>query len=146
MSLKNKILRKLRGGLYLEDYINRGLVVGENFNMQHGCIIDDSHCNLIKIGNNVTLAPNVHILAHDASTKMFLGFVKFGKVNIGNNVFIGAGTIILPGVNIGNRVVIGAGSVVTKDIEDNSVYAGNPAKKIYSLDEYLEKCKKGKSK
>ena len=62
-----------------------------------------------------------------------------GRVRIGNHVFVGAGAIILPNVTIGNNVIIGAGSVVTKDIPDNSVCAGNPAKVIRNLDEYIAK-------
>ena len=54
-------------------------------------------------------------------------------------MFIGAGTIVLPGVEIGNRVVIGAGSVITKSIPENSVVVGNPAKAICTYDEYMEK-------
>ncbi|WP_253200562.1 DapH/DapD/GlmU-related protein [Clostridium sp. CF012] len=99
-----------------EQLIKMGLKVGKNFNRLGGCIIDDSHCWLITIGDNVTLAPRVHILAHDASTKMYLDVTKIGLVDIGNNVFIGAGSIILPNVKIGNNVIIGAGSIVTKDI------------------------------
>ena len=55
------------------------------------------------------MAPHVQILAHDASTKRYLGYTKIGRVLIGNNVFVGAGTIILPSVAIGNNVIIGAG-------------------------------------
>lgn len=54
-------------------------------------------------------------------------------------MFVGAGSIILPGVHVGNRVIIGAGSIVTKDIPDNSVAVGNPAKVICPIDEYLDK-------
>ncbi len=121
--------------------IKKGLTVGSNVFVNFGCIIDESFCWLISIGNNVTLAPNVHILAHDASTKKELGFTKIGGVKIGNNVFIGAGTIVLPGVEIGNRVVVGAGSVVTKSIPENSVAVGNPAKVICTYDEYMQKQK-----
>lgn len=117
----------------------RGLSVGKNFQMMQGCIIDDSHCFLITIGDDVTLAPNVHILAHDASTKNALGYTVIKPVTIGNNVFIGAGSIILPGVTIGDNVVVAAGSVVTKDIPDNSVVAGNRYLKSY--EEYIEKRK-----
>lgn len=66
--LKNFILY-FRGEVSTEKLIKMGLKVGENFNRQSGCIIDYAHCWLISIGNNVTLAPRVHILAHDASTK-----------------------------------------------------------------------------
>ena len=82
-----------------------GFVHGKNLNTQHGVIIDPGHCWLIECGDNVTLAPYVHILAHDASTKIPLGYTKIGKVTIGNNVFIGAGTTVLPGVTIGDNIV-----------------------------------------
>jgi maltose O-acetyltransferase len=116
-----------------------GMKIGSNFHMLEGCIIDDSHYWHIEIGNNVTLAPRVHILAHDASTKMHLNYTKVKNVTIGNKVFIGAGSIIMPGVTIGNSVIVGAGSVVTRDLADSSVYAGNPAKLICGIDEYLRK-------
>ena len=115
----------------------KGLIVGKNINIQAGSIIDINHCFLISIGDNCTLAPNCHILAHDASTKKFINYTKIGRVSIGDNVFIGAGAIILPNVKIGNNVIIGAGSVVSKNVSDNCVVAGNPAKFINSLDDYL---------
>lgn len=101
--------------------------------------IDISHCFLIEIGNNVTLAPNSIILAHDASTKNYIGYTKIGNVKIGDNVFIGAGAIVLPNTEIGDNVVIGAGSVVTKNIPSNCVAYGIPAEKIYDLNDYLFK-------
>lgn len=122
-------------------YLKRGgVIVGKNFSMQQGCIIDDSHCWMITIGDNVTLAPNVHILAHDASTKQELGYTIVKPVKIGSNVFIGAGSIILPGVTIGDRVIIGAGSVVTKDVPSNSVACGNRI--IKSYDQYIKEKKR----
>ena len=62
--------------------------------------------------------------------KKFLGYSRVGAVNIGNDVFVGTDAVILPGVSIGNQVIVGACSIVTKDIPDNSVVAGNPAKII----------------
>ena len=115
----------------------KGLKVGSNFHIQQGCIIDESHSYHIEIGNDVSLAPNVHILAHDASTWWFLEHTKIKNVKIGNTVFIGAGSIVMPGVTIGNNVIVGAGSVVTKDIADNCLFAGNPAKFIMFTDEYI---------
>jgi len=91
-----------------------------------------------EIGDNVTLAPNVTILAHDASMKNTLNFTKIAKVKIGNNVFIGANSVILPGISIGDNVIIGAGSVVSKSIPSNSVAAGNPCKVIKSFDQFIE--------
>lgn len=61
---------------------------------------------------------------------------------VGNDVYIGNNVIFLPGVTIGNNVVIGAGAVVSKDLSDNSVAVGVPARVIKSADEYLEKLKK----
>ena len=140
--LIKEFIYRLRGDHTTENLVKRGLKVGQNFQRLHGSIIDPAHCWLITIGDNVTLAPNVHILAHDASTCFDLGYAKIGRVNIGNNVFIGAGSIILPNVNIGNKVIIGAGSVVTGDIDNNTVCAGNPAKVICSYEDYINKYKK----
>lgn len=123
----------------IEHYRKNGMKVGSNFHMLEGCIIDDSHYWLIEIGDNVTLAPRVHLLAHDASTKMHLNYTKIKNVTIGNKVFIGAGSIVMPGVTIGDNVIIGAGSVVTRDVDPDSVYAGNPAKRICGIEEYLAK-------
>lgn len=136
------IRRRLMNEPNLKKLKKAGLKVGENFSMQEKCIIDKSHCWLITIGDDVTLAPRVHILAHDASTKRHLNYAKIGLVNIGNKTFIGAGSIILPNVTIGSNCIIGAGSVVTKNIPDSSVAVGNPAKVICSTDEYLNKQRK----
>jgi maltose O-acetyltransferase len=123
----------------LKEYIKRGLVVGKNFNMLNEVIIDYSHIWHIEIGDDVTLAPRVHILAHDASTKKHLNYTRIGKVKIGNRVFIGAGSIILPGVTIGNDVIIGAGSIVSRDIPDGQLVAGNPARFICTIDDFLQR-------
>lgn len=132
---------RLRGEYTTEKLIKMGMKVGKNFGRLNGVILDPSHCWLIEIGDNVTMAPRVHILCHDASTKVHLGYTKIGKVTIGNNVFIGAESVVLPNVKIGNNVIIGANSTITKDIPDNSVAVGNPAKVICSLEEYLQKQK-----
>lgn len=138
--LIRKILEYLRGEpQHIEKLLKRGLKIGKNFKRMGGVIIDPSHCYHITIGDNVILAPRVHILAHDASLGLFAGKTRAANVTIGNRVFVGAGSIVLPGVHIGNNVIIGAGSIVTKDIPDNSVAAGNPARVISSIDAYLEK-------
>jgi maltose O-acetyltransferase len=142
MSFIKRIILKIRGHTDIKDLIKNGLTVGENVFVNFNTIIDVSFCFLIEIGNNVTLAPNVHLLAHDASTKNELGYTKVGRVSIGNNVFIGAGSIILPGTTIGNNVIIGAGSVVSTNIPENSVAVGNPAKVISTYVDYMEKNKK----
>ena len=134
MRFLKKLLAILRGEPQnLDKLLKRGLKVGRNFYRGGGVIIDATHCYHIKIGDNVSLAPRVHILAHDSSTFMFLGKTRAANVTIGNNVFVGAGSIILPGVHIGNRVIIGAGCVVTKDIPSDVVAVGNPCKVIRHL-------------
>lgn len=139
MNLIKEILYRFRGEYTTEKLISMGMKMGKNFKRLHGVILDPGHCWLIDIGDNVTMAPRVHILCHDASTKQFLNYTKIGRVRIGNNVFIGAESVVLPGVTIGNNVVIGANSTVTHDIPDNSVAVGSPARVISTLDEYLKK-------
>ncbi len=123
----------------LEQALDNGLKLGKDSSIQDQVMIDPSHAWLIQIGDRVTIAPRVYILAHDASTKRFLDYTVIGKVTIGNDVFIGANSIILPNVTIGNNVIIGAGSVVTSSVPDNSVAVGNPAKVITTYENYLQK-------
>ncbi len=132
-----RILRALRGEQDIEKLKKRGLKMGKGCTIMGGVIIDPSHCWHITLGDNVTLAPNVHVLAHDASTKFFLGYTRVANTSIGDNVFIGAGSIVLPGVSIGNNVVIGAGSVVATDIPDDTVAVGNPARVVKTLKAFL---------
>lgn len=139
MNIVKEFVYRLRGEYTTEKLIKMGMKVGINFGRLNGVILDPSHCWLIEIGDNVTLAPRVHILCHDASTKYALGYTKIGRVTIGNNVFIGAESVVMPGVTIGNNVIVGANSTVTHDIEENSVVVGTPARYICSYDEYIEK-------
>lgn len=118
-----------------------GLNVGENFAMLDDVYIDPSHVWLISIGDDVTLAPHAQILAHDASTKRHVGMTRLGKVIIGDRVFIGASSIVMPGVTIGSDVIIGAGSIVTRDIPSGVVAAGNPARVRCTIREFLERRK-----
>lgn len=129
----------LGGEITLKGLVKRGLKVGSNCHILPGVKIDSSHCWHIEIGDNVTIAPGVRILAHDASTKMHLGYTRIGQVKIGDNVFIGDRSIILPNVSIGDNTIIGAGSLVNKDIPSNVVAAGNPIQVIATLDDFVAK-------
>lgn len=142
MNLLKELIYRIRGEYTLEHLIKLGLKVGSNFNPQLGVSLDPSHCWLIEIGNNVTMAPHVTVLAHDASTWEFLGYTKLGKVKIGNRVFIGAESVVLPGITIGDDVIIGANSTVTHDIPAGCVYAGSPARLIGYTKDFIEKNRK----
>lgn len=115
----------------------KGAIIGENVNLLSS-LIDLNTAGLIEIGNHVTIT-NAAVYAHDASTKMHLGYTKIAKTTIGDYVFIGAGSIILPGVSIGNNVIIGAGSVVRDNIPDNSVVMGNPASIVCTMEKYVSR-------
>ncbi len=98
----------------------------------------------IEIGDNVQITKDCIILGHDYSYSVCakaLDIVPRQQkiTKIGNNVFLGMRSIILMGAEIGDNTIIGAGSVVHGKIESDSVYAGNPAKKIASLNRYMEK-------
>ena len=136
--LLKKVFRKLRGAYpSIEEWRARGVVIGDNCHIYTNSI-DYGHSFLVKIGNNVTIS-KATLLTHDGSTKKAVGYSKCGKIEIGDDVFIGAGAIILPNVVVGSRVVVGAGAVVTKDIPDNSIVVGNPARVVSSYDDFVAK-------
>ncbi|MBK1725026.1 acyltransferase [Thiocystis violacea] len=103
----------------------------------------ESEPYLVEIGDHVTVAGRVKFITHDGGVWVFRE--KEQKIEmckpiiVGNNVFLGYATIILPGSRIGSNVVIGAGSVVRGEIPDDCVAAGIPAKPIRSLDDYRAK-------
>ncbi len=106
----------------------------------HNSLVDSLVPELVEIGDNFISAPGSIILAHDASLLIQYREYRIQKTIIGNDVFLGANAVILPGVNIGDGAIIGAGSVVTKDVAKNTVVAGNPAKEISTVEDYREKC------
>lgn len=138
---RQELLKKLiiaKGAFHIESPFNcdygYNIEVGENFYANYGCTILD--CNKVKIGDNVLLAPNVQIYAatHPTNPTERLAGKEYAKqVIIGNNVWVGGGTIICPGVKIGDNVTIGAGSVVTKDIPNNVIAVGNPCKVVKNV-------------
>ena len=106
----------------------------------HNSLIDTLLPQFVTIGDNFISAPGSIILAHDASLFLFSKEYRCEETIIGNNVFLGANAVVLPGVTIGDGAIIGAGSVVTKNVSPDSVYAGNPAKFICTVEQYREKC------
>ncbi len=121
--------------------------VGNNFFFQPRIIPDEP--KLISFGNNVVVASGVTFVTHDVIDKVLNKMQNNFNYNyycspilIGDNVFIGCNVTILPNVKIGNNVIIAAGSIVNKDVPDNSVVGGNPAKVIGNFNEYVESRKK----
>lgn len=124
-------------GQTIKQLRKKGAIIGEDVNLLNAVIDVNTAC-LIEIGSHVTIT-NATIYAHDASTKIHLGYTKIAKTTIGDYVFIGAGSIILPGVLVGSNVIIGAGSVVRNDIPNNSVVIGNPASVVCTVEEYVSR-------
>lgn len=138
--LLNQLFGSTGKNLYIEptfrcDY-GYNIHVGENFYANFECVFLDV-CE-IRIGDNCFIAPGVHIYTatHPLNAKERISGAEYGiPVNIGDNVWIGGRAIINPGVKIGNNVVIASGAVITKDVPDNVVAGGNPAKIIKRMEE-----------
>lgn len=126
VAYSNEIANRIREG---------GGIVGNNVDFYEVKIDNNS---LFKIGNNVTLT-NCRLLTHDACLSKITGCVRIAPIYIGDNVFVGADAIILPGTKIGNNCIIGAGAVVAHNIPDNSVAVGNPCRIICSFDDFIKK-------
>jgi maltose O-acetyltransferase len=108
--------------------------VGDKVFINYNCCILD--VMEVRMGSNVLLGPSVQIYTatHPLESEKRAEWLEYARpVTIGNNIWIGGGAIICPGVSIGNGVVIGAGAVVTKDVPDNVLIGGNPAKIIKNI-------------
>ena len=117
--------------------------IGEKLFFQSRNFPSDPEC--ISLGNNVMVAANVLFINHDITNALLnrskgLKLKTYGGViEVGDNVMIGANSIIMPNVRIGNNVVIAAGAIVTKDIPNNRVVGGIPAKAISTFDDLVNK-------
>ncbi len=137
--LMKEMFAELGDGCYIESpfYANHGgrhIHLGNNVYMNFGAtMVDDTH---IYIGDNTMLGPNVTVATagHPILPELrSLAYQYNIPVHIGKNCWLGAGVIVLPGVRIGDNSVIGAGSIVTRDIPENSVAVGNPARVIREI-------------
>jgi maltose O-acetyltransferase len=117
----------------------QGMHIGEDVYLPDSTWIDTSQCYLISIGDHSGFGEDCLLLAHDAQMDEFLDAARIGRIIIHPSCHIGARTIILPGVEIGPRTIVGAGSIVARSLPPDTVCAGNPAKPLCSLEEYLSK-------
>ena len=122
----------------------KGLKLGENCQIFSTADFG-SEPYLIELGNHVRVNSHVTFITHDGGVwvlrqnEKFKNVDLFGKIKVGDNVHIGTNSIIMPGVEIGSNCIIGCGALVTKNIPDNSVAVGIPARVIETIDEYTEK-------
>lgn len=151
VNMSRNIISQIRRAYYKRfkpiEYAKR---IGVNFHVGgvflYGNVSWSTEPWIITLGDNVHITDGVKFITHDGGTLLFRKYVPDLEITkpivVGDDVYIGNDVIIMPGVKIGSRVVIGAGAVVAKDIPDNSVAVGVPAKVIKTADEYLEKLKK----
>jgi len=138
------LFHKLYAVLDHESYARwRGVKMGKNvriYGNPYNMLSTEPWC--ITLGNNVHITREVMFVTHDGGTLLYRNIIPdleiTAPITVGNDVYIGVRSIIMPGVTIGNNCVIAAGSVVTKDVPDNSVMGGVPARFIKSVDDYLE--------
>ena len=136
----------MRDGEVRAGYLRKHEILAEiGTNVYYYSRIMPADPKLVKIHNNVSIATNVRFVNHDRIDIVLSGIFnkKYGKqygcIEVMDNVFIGADTVILPGVRIGPNAIVGAGSIVTKDIPANVVAVGNPCKVLREIGEKDEK-------
>lgn len=137
--LIKQIIGKTKNNFHVEQpfYCDYGYNIefGENFYCNHNIVILD--CAKVKFGDNVFIGPNCgfYTAEHPLDSETRNKGLEYAKpITVGNNVWIGGNAVIVAGVTVGNNAVIAAGAVVTKDVPDNCVIAGVPAKKIKKLE------------
>ena len=138
-------LKRLYKQYKLKQLRKKGLQIADDCNLV-GMPNFGSEPYLISIGRHVRITSRVTFITHDGGTFCFnhqpeyRDVIRYGRITIYDNCVIGYGTTILPGVSIGPNSIVGAGSVVTRDVPANSIAAGNPAKVLSTMDDYIKKC------
>lgn len=147
MKVINQIFKFLRKKL--ENPINYskriGVSIGENCKL-NGIPNWGSEPWLISLGDHTEISFDCVFITHDGATwcfrndEKYKNVIKFGKIKIGNNCFIGARSMIMPGVTIGDNSIVAAGALVTKNIPSGEVWGGVPAHFITTTEQYADKC------
>lgn len=139
----------LKNGFARAEYLRKkDILQGIGENVYFYSRIFPADPKLVKLHNNISIATNVRFITHDRIDIILTGMFekkyskKYGCIEVMDNVFIGADTVILPGVKIGPNAVVGAGSVVTKDVPPGQIVGGNPARQIGDFDALIRKRKK----
>jgi acetyltransferase-like isoleucine patch superfamily enzyme len=139
-----RIIHKARQKIRLDRLRRNGLQIPDDCRLMGG-ITFGSEPYLISIGQHVTISGQVAFVTHDGATFVFRdrpGYedvVKYGRITIHDNCFIGQGSIILPGISVGPYSVVAAHAVVTKDVPPNTIVGGNPARIIMTVDQYADR-------
>ena len=142
METKYALLEQILPNVHTKPFIEQpflcdygyNIEMGENFYSNHNLVILDA--NKVVFGDNVFIGPNCgfYTAGHPLDAETRNKGLEYAKpIRVGNDVWFGGNVVVLPGVKIGNNVVIGAGSVVTKDIPENSIAVGNPCKVIKNI-------------
>lgn len=134
-----RFMARVRGEQDTAAMVAQGLELGRDVYIGRPVLLDPGFLWLISIGDETTITPGVTILAHDASTKLRIGYTIVEPVRIGRRVFVGANSLILPGVTVGDDAIIGAGSVVTDDVPAGSIAVGNPARVVGSTEDHTRR-------
>ncbi len=134
----------MKSRIQLSRYRKHGLQIAEDCRLE-GMPFFGSEPYLVSIGKHVLISGKVVFVTHDGGTFVFRDapryqkVIKYRRITVHDNCFIGYGAIIMPGVSIGPNSVVAAGAVVTKDVPPGTVVGGNPARILMTLDEYAEK-------
>lgn len=142
--LKDRLLKRRSPADY---WRKKGCKIGKGAEIYHSANFG-SEPYLIEIGENVRVNSGVQLITHDGGVwvlrhwkEEYKNIDLVRRIKIGDNVHIGTNAMIMPGVTVGSNCIIGVGAIVTKDIPDNSICVGVPARVIESLEEYEQKHK-----